>query len=75
MEREVSFAKGPTLREQYWWTWGSALRFVLLKRGEWIVVIDRPTAQEQTNTAGLGNVHLKDRFVDLTRITSTKTES
>ncbi len=63
----MSFQDGPKLREQYWWVWGGALTFVLLKQGQWILVTDKPTAQ--------ASVHLKDRFVDLTRITSTKTES
>lgn len=61
----VSFAEGPTLKEQYWWTWGSSLTFVLLKRNEWILVGDR-----ETNGLDQEFVHLKDRFVDLTRITS-----
>lgn len=60
----MSFAEGPSLREQYWWTWDHSVRFVLLRLGQWILVTDNPT-----------NLHLKDRFVDLTRITSNKTES
>lgn len=60
----MSFQNGPSLREQYWWVWGDALTFVLLRQGKWILVTDKPT-----------NVHLKDRFVDTTRITSKETES
>ncbi len=75
---EVSFENGPTLREQYWWTWGNSLAFVLLKQGEWILVVDKPTAQNNPNGStyrGRRYLHLKDRFVDLTRITSKETES
>ncbi len=63
----MSFQNGPSLREQYWWVWGNALTFVLLRQGKWILVTDKATAQ--------GGVHLKDRFVDLTRITSNETKS
>ena len=60
------FGASPTLREQYWWTWSQPLTFVLLRQGEWILVSDQPTS----------NVFLqvKDRFVDLTRITSELVE-
>lgn len=59
----MSFAK--PFREQYWWTWGNPRTFVLLKRGEWILVIAKPIPQIDQEF-----VHLKDAFVDLTRITS-----
>lgn len=67
----MSFAEAPTLKEQYWWTWGTELRFVLLKRGRWFLVV-KP---EHELTLVANNVHLKDRFVDLTRITSKQTTS
>ncbi len=64
----MSFAEAPTLSQQYWWSAKIVpLRFVLLKQGKWIAV-------SLTAVSG-DHVHLNDRFVDLTRITSNKTKS
>ena len=60
----MSFGEGPSLRHQYWWTWGRTLRFILLRNGRWIHVTDHYLKGDI--------VHLKDRYVDLTRITSNK---
>lgn len=62
----MSFAQGPGLSEQFWWAWSHPLHFALLKQGKWICV----TATEFDLDVTPPNVHLKDRFVDVTRITS-----
>ena len=67
----MSFTQGPGLSEQYWWEWSNTLRFVFLKQGRWIMV----TSTDHDLQVQRKNLHLKDRFVDLTRITSNKTKS
>lgn len=64
----MSFAESPTLSQQYWWVARVLpFEFVLTKQGRWIRVVGTPIPDDY--------VHLKDRYVDLARITSNKAKS